>query len=144
MDRRKMRYKDAIQHVNSNYYQETWMNHDIMEHLEESDEKYRYIYQEKLNHASKIIRTSLPLMNLTVPNPFQIQLSELPGVNTEPLTKEEHVENIDVMIAERERLLQGIKNLYKGTAKKSEDDVSKQIEGLKWCREKILEGFIVL
>lgn len=139
-----MRYKEAIQHVNSYYYDETLLNYDILENLEESEEKFRMIYQERFDQASKILRTSLPLKNLTVPASFQIKLSDFPGVNTESLTKEEHVENIDHMIANCERLLQGVQNLLKGSAKKSEGDLQKQIEGLKWCREKVLEGSIIL
>jgi hypothetical protein len=140
-----MRYKKALQGVHEYYLDETLLNQGVMEHFNElKEERMRLFYQEKFEYACKILRTILPLKNLTVPPSFKIKLSEISGVSTNPLTIEEHVENINSMIADRKRLLVNMQSLFKGTAKSSENDVMVQIEALKWCRQNIIEGVIVL
>ena len=144
MDKRKMRYKTEIQQVNSHYYEEVWVNYNILNTNNDLTEVEKTMFQSKFDKAAGIVRTSLPLKNLTVPKPFNIELSALPGVSTAPLSKNEHIANLEIIISDWEDRLQGVKNIFKGTAESTEKKMENEIKGIHWCKEMIQNEAIVL
>lgn len=137
MSRIRMRYKREIQGIYMNYADKLLEKGEILRNQGDLSGKLREIIQKEYEHACKVISTMEELKNLTLRKGFAQSRFYT------PLSKIEHIENLQLVIADYTSLYEFMKGKYYGQSR-PDLHVKREIEAVNWCLDGIQEDRIRL